>query len=711
MIATESRRGNVIVTNVLLAGTGAILSVLYRIGLHSRGVTDIVWFIKLALVQSALYLMVVWLIVRARGARSTLLVVLLFAGIFRLSIVFAPPYLSDDIYRYVWDGRVQAAGINPYRYIPADEQLQRLRDEEIYPKINRRDYAHTMYPPAAEAIYFLTTRLSESVTWMKLTIVGFEWMAIWILMELLASFGMPRQHILIYAWHPLAVWEFAGSGHVDPLAFAFIALALLARRRNWETTTGVSLGFATLAKLFPIVLFPALYKRRGWKMPLALVVTIVAGYLPYLGVGPLGVMGFIPGYAQERGIVSGEQFFLLGLIDRLPGIKLPNTLFLLFAAVLLLALALWCVLKREDDDRGYLKRSLVLGTVFMVLFAPHFPWYFAWLVLFLCFVPSIPVFYLTVASFVLYGTWITDKPDSVFALKGALYIPWAAFALIAFLNRKRRGPGRPNEAMSGVVDTTANHREVLLNNDNSLSAASRAVPESRRCNSAVTVLIAALNEEETIGEVVRAVPRGLASEIIVVDNASEDLTAEKARAAGARVITETQRGYGSAFRAGVKALNPKSQIVVFLDGDGSDVAEQMGALVKPILDGTYDFVLGSRILGRREQGSMIFHQVVAGYLIGFLLRMLYGVHYTDMGPFRAIRRDALESLGMREETYGWPLEMQMRAARAGLRILEVPVDYRRRAGGSSKISGTLKGSILAATRILLTLSRIAMKRR
>jgi glycosyltransferase involved in cell wall biosynthesis len=177
------------------------------------------------------------------------------------------------------------------------------------------------------------------------------------------------------------------------------------------------------------------------------------------------------------------------------------------------------------------------------------------------------------------------------------------------------------------------------------------------------------------------------------------------------VITETRRGYGSAFRAGVEALGPESEIVVFLDGDGSDVPEQMGALVQPILDGTHDFVLGSRILGRREQGSMIFHQVVAGYLIGFLVRILYGVHYTDMGPFRAIRRDALESLGMREETYGWPLEMQMRAARAHLRILEVPIDYRRRSGGSSKISGTLKGSLLAATRILLTLSRIAMERR
>jgi hypothetical protein len=439
MIITASReRKTLIVTNVLLAAVGAILLILYRIGLHSRGVTDIVWFIKLALVQSALYLIAASLIVRARSARSTLIIVLVLAGIFRLSIVFAPPYLSDDIYRYVWDGRVQAAGINPYRYIPVDEHLQSLRDEQIYPKINRRDYAHTMYPPAAEATYFLTTRISESVTWMKLTIIGIEMITVWLLMELLASFGVPRQRILIYAWHPLAVWEFAGSGHIDPLAFAFIALALLARKRNWETATGISLGLATLAKLFPILLFPALYKRWGWKMPVALVATIVVGYLPYLGVGPLGVLGFIPDYAQERGIVSGEQFFILGLVDRLFGVKLPNALFLSFAGAVLLGLTLWSVFKRDDDDGGYLKRSLVLGTAFMVLFAPDFPWYFAWLIPFLCFAPSISVFYLTVASFFLYLSWIYWTETQLFRIKALIFMPALLLAALIFWLKSRR---------------------------------------------------------------------------------------------------------------------------------------------------------------------------------------------------------------------------------------------------------------------------------
>ena len=227
----------------------------------------------------------------------------------------------------------------------------------------------------------------------------------------------------------------------------------------------------------------------------------------------------------------------------------------------------------------------------------------------------------------------------------------------------------------------------------------------------VSVIIAALNEEEAIAKVVAAVPRDIASEIIVVDNGSTDRTAAVAEGVGARVISEPRRGYGRALRAGLKAISSSCEIVVFLDGDGSDYPEMMNRLVKPIAEGMQDFVIGSRTRGRREAGSMNWHQVFAGYLVGIFLRLLYGIRSTDMGPFRAIRRDELARLGMREETYGWPLEMQMRAARAGLRILEVPVDYRRRAGGQSKIAGTVRGSILASTRILATLVRIAMERK
>src|SRR5437879_1635508 len=234
--------------NLLLIITGCAALVLYRISLRAHTGPDILWFLKIALVQCVLYVFVAWLVIKARAARSTLIIVIVLAVLFRLSLLFSPPYLSDDIYRYIWDGRVQAAGINPYRYIPADPALKNLRDQEIYPKINRRDSAQTIYPPVAEVIYFLTTRVSESVTWMKTTMVLFEELVIWAIVQLLASFGLPRQRILIYAWHPLTVWEFAGSGHLDAMIIGFLALALLARRRNAEIATGIALASATLVK-------------------------------------------------------------------------------------------------------------------------------------------------------------------------------------------------------------------------------------------------------------------------------------------------------------------------------------------------------------------------------------------------------------------------------------------------------------------------------
>lgn len=224
----------------------------------------------------------------------------------------------------------------------------------------------------------------------------------------------------------------------------------------------------------------------------------------------------------------------------------------------------------------------------------------------------------------------------------------------------------------------------------------------------VSVVIPALNEEEPIGEVVREVlATKIPREIIVVDNGSTDRTAERAQAAGALVVT-APRGYGNACARGANAASA-ADIIVFLDGDGSDVPSFMPSLVDPIMRGTHDFVIGSRTRGKREPGSMNFQQVFAGYLAGFLMRLRYGVRYTDMCPFRAIRRDAYEALGLREETYGWNLEMQMKAARAGLRILEVPVAHRCRAGGVSKVSGSLRGTFAASFRILLTFARIALE--
>jgi glycosyltransferase involved in cell wall biosynthesis len=228
----------------------------------------------------------------------------------------------------------------------------------------------------------------------------------------------------------------------------------------------------------------------------------------------------------------------------------------------------------------------------------------------------------------------------------------------------------------------------------------------------ICVIIPALNEEEPIAAVVRdCLTTGLPGEIIVVDNGSSDRTAECAQAAGAKVVSEPTPGYGRACATGIRALPAECDIVVFLDGDGSDCPELMPQLSEPIRRGEQDFVIGSRTRGKREPGSMNFQQVFAGRAAGWLLRLLYGVRYSDMCPFRAIRRAALEKLGMKEQTYGWNLEMQMRAARARLRILEVPVNHRCRTGGESKVSGTWRGTFVAGARIITTLFRVAMERR
>lgn len=226
----------------------------------------------------------------------------------------------------------------------------------------------------------------------------------------------------------------------------------------------------------------------------------------------------------------------------------------------------------------------------------------------------------------------------------------------------------------------------------------------------VAAVIPVINEAGAIGPTIHALPRATVAHVIVVDGGSRDGTVEDARAAGAEVVVEARRGYGRACLTGVlhaQALG--AAVVLFLDGDGADPAEEAARLVDPILSGAADFVLASRTQGKRERGSMGAHQVIAGRLIGAAAGLAGGVPFTDMSAFRAIRMDCLVALGMREMTYGWNLEMQIRAAAAGLRVREVALPYRRRIAGRSKVAGTFRGTCLAAGRITATLIRVALE--
>lgn len=234
-----------------------------------------------------------------------------------------------------------------------------------------------------------------------------------------------------------------------------------------------------------------------------------------------------------------------------------------------------------------------------------------------------------------------------------------------------------------------------------------SIPDAIR----IAVVIPAFNEEESIGSVLRDIPDDLVEEVIVVDNASTDTTAERAAEAGATVLSEPRKGYGSACLRGLAYALPKEyDIIVFLDADYSDHPEEMPQLLKPIINDGYDLVIGSRALGEREEGAMPPQALFGNWLATGLIRLIWGYRFTDLGPFRAITTDALRKISMEDTNYGWTVEMQIKAARQGLRAMEVPVSYRKRIG-HSKISGTLSGTIKAGWKILYTIARYSIYRR
>jgi glycosyltransferase involved in cell wall biosynthesis len=226
----------------------------------------------------------------------------------------------------------------------------------------------------------------------------------------------------------------------------------------------------------------------------------------------------------------------------------------------------------------------------------------------------------------------------------------------------------------------------------------------------VCVIIPTLNEAGSIAGVIAELPRQIVGEVIVADSGSTDGTAEIARAAGATVVSLAERGYGRACAAAAKSADAASDILVFMDGDGADRADLIETLVAPIRAGTHDFVLAARSGALREPGAMCVHQVFAGYALGLAIGAVTGTRYTDMCAYRAISRGAFERLAMREMTYGWNIEMQFLAARAKLRVLEIPMPYRCRSAGESKVAGSLRGTMRASTRILTTFIRVATAR-
>ena len=610
-----------------------------------------------------------------RATRRALIAMAMVAVAARVAVLPARPDLSTDAYRYVWEGRVVLHGANPFAVAPADSLLAALRDDD-FDLINHRSLA-TIYPPLAQGLFAVGAWIAPNVIALKSIFTLFDLGTALLLLAFLRARGRPATHALVYAWSPLVILETGHSGHLDAAGVFFLVLGvtlLAGGKRAWGAIT---LGASFLVKYLAIALVPFFGKRGYRRVFPVMLVTVVVGYLPFLDAGD-GLTGSLRTYGFDWSF-NGPPFMALSALfgdaarARLVLVVLGG-LFAVVAALLTRDLARYAF--------------LVIGAA--ILLSPTvYPWYLVWLVPFLCVFPNRAWILFTGLVAISYWVWVEyDASGAWMVPNGLLMLEYVPFYGLLVWDATHERPaagvadGAPAAPGGGVIgDRTRRAAFVPLR---------------------VSVVIPARNEESSIGLVFDEIPRDLVDEVIVVDNGSTDRTAEVARAHGATVVHETTPGYGAACLAGIARVAAPSNVVVILDADHSDYPEDLPRLLAPIASGDADMVIGSRTLGGAEPGSLPWNQRWGNRLACGLMRILYGVHPTDMGPFRAIRRDALESLGMRDRTFGWNVEMHAKAVIAGLAIREVPVRYRRRVG-KSKISGTVRGTIRAGTKIIATI--------
>ena len=390
-----------------------------------------------ATLEGVPYALVIWLVMSGRASLSLRTILLVAVGL-RLVSLGLDPYFSSDMFRYVWEGRIQAAGFSPYLHVPADAVLEPYRDA-IWEHVNRADYAPTIYPPAAQAFFLLVTRISETVVFMKLAMVACEAIALWAVVRLLDDAGLPRERIVIYAWSPLTVWEIAGNGHVDALMLAFVALALLASRRGRDGLAGVALAAAVMVKFVPLAIAPALWRRWDLKLPLAMAATIALAYAPYVWGAGSGVIGFMGGYATEEGIANGSGFWLMRLLA-VAGIEPP--LWAYFGLMLAIAAAIAfaaAFLVDRAQPRPLMGYALALATTAIFALSPAFPWYFAWLLAIMCVRPFWPLLWLTTSGYLLY----VDYGRSVPLIAAVVYGGTVLLCIAEFVRQARRGATPP----------------------------------------------------------------------------------------------------------------------------------------------------------------------------------------------------------------------------------------------------------------------------
>jgi hypothetical protein len=420
---------------VALAALGLLLLAFTAAGPWIVATYDYAVFIPCILASGGLTIAAAYL-APSVPPRAGLLVILGLALAMRMVLIGEDALLSTDIYRYVWDGRVQGAGINPYRYVPADPALAALRDAVIYPDINRADYAVTAYPPVAQMFFFAVTRVAETLTAMRVALVACEAVVIAVMLDLLRRLQLPQTAVVVWAWHPLATWEIANNGHVDALMVALLMLAVWLLVRFRRVAGAVAVTLAALVKPYAIVALPAFWRPWDWRVPLAVAATIALAYAPYLAAGT-GVLGFVAtGYLSEEGFADGEGFWLVALLRAalgdVPGL---SSAYLLASAAVLAWLALRIVMRTDTSPRTMLEDLAVLLMAALFLLSPNYAWYFLIIVPFIPLGGGAPAWAMTLGGILLYRPLFL--PDNDLAWKTLAILPF--IAAVAFVQMRRRG--------------------------------------------------------------------------------------------------------------------------------------------------------------------------------------------------------------------------------------------------------------------------------
>ena len=404
-----------------LAAVGAVLTLLVIVTPFAFSIGGDNFYMALMIPAGLLTLFATRLAERVSVTRALWLILGL-GIVLRGFVLLYDPILSNDIYRYIWDGRVQAAGINPYRYYPAHEALASLRDPAIYANINRPDYAVTIYPPVAQFFFLIVTRVSESVTMMRLALLGCEAGIVAVILLLLRRIGRPATRIVAYVWHPLPIWEIANSGHIDALMVALMMLGIWLAVTRWHLRGAVAVALATLAKPFAALALPALWRRWDWRAPCLVLAIWALCYTPYLLVGA-GVFGFLTtGYLVEEQFVSGESVWPLAAWRKVFGIYNGDVIaYFAVAALIICGMALGAAFRRQRTIESSLADIAGLLLAFLFLLSPNYPWYFLVITPFVALCGGAPVWTASIAALLLQNEVDWDFFVPLLVRKSALY--------------------------------------------------------------------------------------------------------------------------------------------------------------------------------------------------------------------------------------------------------------------------------------------------